>query len=120
VTAWAVITHNGRLGEVVPSAAVRNAFGDGYPWALCLASPAVRAYATMLAGEIAALPEADAIELEACGWYGVEHLSAHDKTAGVAAAAAAQCPGWPRRPTWRRSATSARPAPERPETVSRR
>jgi hypothetical protein len=90
VTAWAVITHNDRLGAVVPSAAVRNAFGDGYPWALCLASPAVREYATTLAGEVAALPEADAVELEACGWYGVEHLSAHDKTAGVAATAAAQ------------------------------
>jgi len=90
VTAWAVITHNDRLGAAVPSAAVRNAFGDGYPWALCPASPAVREYATTLAGEIAALPEADAIELEACGWYGIEHLSAHDKTAGVAAAAQAQ------------------------------
>lgn len=90
VTAWAVITHNDRLGAAVPSAAVRNAFGDGYPWALCPASPAVREYAAALAGEIAALPQADAIELEACGWYGVEHLSAHDKTAGAAAGAHAQ------------------------------
>jgi hypothetical protein len=90
VTAWVVITHNDRLGAAVPSAAVRNAFGDGYPWALCPASPAVREYAAALAGEIAALPEADAIELEACGWYGVEHLSAHDKTAGAAAGAQAQ------------------------------
>jgi hypothetical protein len=90
VTAWAVVTHNDRLAAAVPSAAVRNAFGDGYPWALCPASPAVREYAAALAGEIAALPEADAIELEACGWYGVEHLSAHDKTAGAAVGAPAQ------------------------------
>jgi hypothetical protein len=90
VTAWAVVTHNDRLGLAVPSATVRNAFGDAYPWALCLASPAVREYATCLAGEVAALPEADAVELEACGWYGVEHLSAHDKTAGAADGAAAQ------------------------------
>jgi hypothetical protein len=90
VTAWAVITHNDRLGAVMPSAAVRNAFGDAYPWALCLASQAVREYATVLAGEVAALPEADAVEFEACGWYGVEHLSAHDKTAGAAGGAAAQ------------------------------
>ena len=90
VTAWAVITHNDRLGAAVPSAAVRNAFGDRYPWALCPASPAVREYAAALASEIAALPEADAIELEACGWYGVEHLSAHDKTGGTAAGAQAQ------------------------------
>jgi hypothetical protein len=90
VTAWAVVTHNDRLGAVVPSAAVRNAFGDPYPWALCLASPAVREYAITLAGEVAALPGADAAEFEACGWYGVEHLSAHDKTAGAASGAAAQ------------------------------
>lgn len=90
VTAWAVVTHNDRLGAVVPSAAVRNAFGDPYPWALCLASPAVREYATTLAGEVAALPEADAVEFEACGWYGVEHLSAHDKTAGATGGAAAR------------------------------
>jgi hypothetical protein len=90
VTAWAVVTHNDRLGAVVPSAAVRNAFGDAYPWALCLASPAVREYAAALAGEVAALPEADAVEFEACGWYGVEHLSAHDKTGAAADGAAAQ------------------------------
>jgi hypothetical protein len=90
VTAWAVVTHNDRLGAVVPAVAVRNAFGDVYPWALCLASPAVRDYAARLAGEVAGLAEADAVEFEACGWYGVEHLSAHDKTAGAAAGAAAQ------------------------------
>jgi len=90
VTAWAVITHNDRLGAVVPSAAVRNAFGDAYPWALCLASQAVRDYAAVLAGEVAALSEADAVEFEACGWYGVEHGSAHDKSAGAADGAAAQ------------------------------
>ena len=90
VTAWAVLTHNDRLGAVVPSAAVRNAFGDTYPWALCLAAPAVREYAITLAAEVAALPEVGAVEFEACGWYGVEHLSAHDKTAGAAAGAAAQ------------------------------
>jgi hypothetical protein len=88
VTAWAVVTHNDRLGVTVPSAAVRNAFGDAYPWALCLASPAVREYAARLAGEVAALAAADAVELEACGWYGVEHLSAHDKTAGAGGGAA--------------------------------
>ncbi len=90
VTAWAVLTHNDRLGAAVPSAAVRNAFGDTYPWALCAAAPAVREYAVTLAAEVAALPEADAAEFEACGWYGVEHLSAHDKTAGAADGAAAQ------------------------------
>ncbi len=83
VTAWLVLTHNSRLagsGEC----AVRNAFGDVYPWALCAASPPVREYAAALAAEVASLPGVDAIELEACGWYGFEHGSAHDKTGRVA------------------------------------
>jgi hypothetical protein len=83
VTAWVVVTHNSRLagpGEW----AVRNAFGDAYPWALCAGSPAVREYAAALAAEVAALAEVDAVELEACGWYGFEHGSAHDKTGDMA------------------------------------
>jgi hypothetical protein len=90
VTAWAVLTHNSRLGAADPSCAVENAYGDRYPWALCAGSPAVREYAAALAAEVAALAEADAIELEACGWYGIDHGSAHDKTAGVAGTGA----GW--------------------------
>jgi hypothetical protein len=88
VTAWVVVTHNSRLagpGEC----AVRNAFGDVYPWALCAGSPRVRRYAATLAAEAAALPGVDAVELEACGWYGFEHGSAHDKTGDVAALAQA-------------------------------
>ena len=83
VTAWVVLTHNSRLagpGEC----AVRNAFGDVYPWALCAGTPAVREYVALLAAEVAALAGVDAIELEACGWYGFEHGSAHDKTGPVA------------------------------------
>ena len=90
VTAWAVLMHNSRLGAADPSCAVENAYGDSYPWALCAGSPAVRDYAAALAAEVAALADADAIELEACGWYGIEHGSAHDKTACVAGSAA----GW--------------------------
>ena len=90
VTAWAVLTHNARLGAADPSCAVENAFGDRYPWALCAGSPAVRDYAAALAAEVAALADADEIELEACGWYGIEHGSAHDKAAGAAGPAA----GW--------------------------
>ena len=79
VTAWAVVTHNSRLAGA-GECAVRNAFGDVYPWALCAGSAAVRGYAAALAAEVAALAGVDAIELEACGWYGFEHGSAHDKT----------------------------------------
>jgi hypothetical protein len=88
VTAWLVLTHNSRLAGT-GKCAVRNAFGDVYPWALCAGSPAVREYAATLAAEVAVLPGVDAIELEACGWYGFEHGSAHDKTGGVAARAGA-------------------------------
>jgi hypothetical protein len=86
VTAWVVVTHNSRLGGA-GECSVRNAFGDVYPWALCAGSDAVREYAALLAAEAAALAGVDAIELEACGWYGFEHGSAHDKTGGVAGSA---------------------------------
>ncbi len=75
---------------------MRNAFGDVYPWALCAGARPVREYAATLAAEVAALPEVDAIELEACGWYGFEHGSAHDKTGSVAGPAgpAGAAGGW--------------------------
>jgi hypothetical protein len=83
VTAWVVVTHNSRLADA-GECSVRNAFGDVYPWALCAGSGAVREYAALLAADVAALGSLDAIELEACGWYGFEHGSAHDKTGDVA------------------------------------
>ncbi len=86
VTAWVVVTHNSRLAGA-GECWVRNAFGDVYPWALCAGSDVVREYAALLAAEAAALDGVDAIELEACGWYGFEHGSAHDKTGGVAGGA---------------------------------
>jgi hypothetical protein len=86
VTAWVVVTHNSGLAGA-GECSVRNAFGDVYPWALCAGSDAVREYAALLAAEAAALAGVDAIELEACGWYGFEHGSAHDKTGGVARSA---------------------------------
>jgi hypothetical protein len=85
VSAWAVLAHGCGLGAGSPSCHVRNAYGDGYPWALCIGSPEVRDYAAALAAEVAALGDTDAIELEACGWYGIDHGSQHDKIAGAAA-----------------------------------
>jgi hypothetical protein len=82
VNAWVVVTHNGRLAAAHPECAVHNAFGDPYPWALCAGSPAVAEYAAALAAEIAALDAVADVELEACGWYGYDHGSAHDKTGG--------------------------------------
>jgi hypothetical protein len=83
VTAWVVLLHNSALAAANIDLAVRNAFGDRYPWALCMSTAAVRDYAARLAAEVAALDGVDGIELEACGWYGFEHGSAHDKTGSV-------------------------------------
>jgi len=83
VYAWTILTHNQRLGTLHPEHAVVNAFGDPYPWALCLNSPEVRHYCALLAAEVAAQPDIDGIELESCGWYGYDHLHAHDKTGGI-------------------------------------
>jgi hypothetical protein len=90
VYAWVVLTHNQRLGTLHPELAVVNAFGDHYPWALCAANRLVREYCATLAAEIAALPETDGVELESCGWYGFDHLHAHDKTGGSALSAQAR------------------------------
>ncbi|HEX3514874.1 MAG TPA: hypothetical protein VHT26_12825 [Trebonia sp.] len=83
VHAWVVLTHNSRLAQSHPEQAIRNAYGDRYGWALCAAQPEVRAYAAALAAECATRPGTSGVELEACGWYGCQHLHAHDKTDGV-------------------------------------
>ncbi|MEU6667219.1 hypothetical protein [Streptomyces sp. NPDC046727] len=83
VHTWVVLAHNSRLGAEHPDTAVVNAYGDRYPWAPCIAQPATRAYLADLAAEAAVRPGAHGTELESLGWYGLQHLHAHDKTAGV-------------------------------------
>lgn len=83
VYAWVVLAHNQRLGGLHPEDSVVNAYGDRYPWALCPASEAVREYCATLAAEVAEQDGIHGIELESCGWYGFDHLHAHDKTGGV-------------------------------------
>ncbi|UFQ14920.1 MULTISPECIES: hypothetical protein [Streptomyces] len=90
VHSWVVLAHNSRLGEEHPATSVVNAYGDRYPWAPCIAQPATRAYLVDLAAEAAVRPDADGTELESCGWYGLAHLHAHDKTSGVALGEAGQ------------------------------
>ena len=90
VSAWAVLAHGCGVGAGNPSWHVRNAYGDGYPWALCIGSAEVRDYVAALAAEVAAIGDAGAVELEACGWYGIDHGSVHDKTAGAAVGPAAE------------------------------
>ncbi|MQY12319.1 hypothetical protein SRB5_24520 [Streptomyces sp. RB5] len=90
VHSWVVLAHNYRLGEEHPDTSVVNAYGDRYPWAPCIARPEVRAYLVDLAAEAAVRPGTRGTELESLGWYGLAHLHAHDKTAGVALGGAAQ------------------------------
>ncbi|AZM52561.1 hypothetical protein DMA15_08075 [Streptomyces sp. WAC 01529] len=92
VHSWAVLAHNSRMGEEHPATSVVNAYGDRYPWAPCIARPATRAYLVDLAAEAAVRPGTGTrgTELESCGWYGLAHLHAHDKTAGVGLGEAGQ------------------------------
>ncbi|MFI5801847.1 hypothetical protein [Streptomyces sp. NPDC051561] len=90
VHSWVVLAHNSLLGEANPGIAVRNAYGDRYPWAPCVAQPGVREYLVALAVEASVRPGARGTELESCGWYGFAHPHAHDKTAGVGFGDAAQ------------------------------
>ncbi len=90
VHTWVVLAHSSRLGAEQPHTSVVNAYGDRYPWAPCIAQPATRAYLTDLAAEAAVRPGARGTELESLGWYGLAHLHAHDKTAGVALGDAGQ------------------------------
>ncbi|MET8245478.1 hypothetical protein ABZV31_14340 [Streptomyces sp. NPDC005202] len=83
VHTWVVLAHNSRLGAEHPETSVVNAYGDRYPWAPCIAQPVTRAYLVDLAAEAAVRPGARGTELESLGWYGLAHLHAHDKTAGV-------------------------------------
>ncbi|WBO67108.1 hypothetical protein [Streptomyces camelliae] len=90
VHTWVVLAHNSRLGAEHPDTSVVNAYGDRYPWAPCIAQPATRAYLADLAAEAAVRPGAHGTELESLGWYGLQHLHAHDKTGGVALGEAGQ------------------------------
>ncbi|MER7839786.1 hypothetical protein ABTY98_28850 [Streptomyces sp. NPDC096040] len=90
VHTWVILAHSSRLGAEHPDTSVVNAYGDRYPWAPCIAQSATRAYLTDLAAEAAVRPGAAGTELESLGWYGLQHLHAHDKTAGVALGDAGQ------------------------------
>ncbi|MEU9474809.1 hypothetical protein [Streptomyces sp. NPDC048191] len=90
VHTWVVLAHNSRMGAEHPDTSVVNAYGDRYPWAPCIAQPATRAYLADLAAEAAVRPGAQGTELESLGWYGLQHLHAHDKISGVGLGEAGQ------------------------------
>ncbi|MVA77077.1 hypothetical protein GC722_13725 [Auraticoccus sp. F435] len=84
--AWTVLTHSSELGERHPDHTVVNAFGEGYPWALCGSSEDVVELAAALVGALAAGTDLDGFVLEALGHLGFEHGSRHDKTMSYTAA----------------------------------
>ncbi|MDO0928292.1 hypothetical protein QQY24_23790 [Streptomyces sp. TG1A-8] len=90
VHTWVVLAHSSRLGAEHPATSVVNAYGDPYPWAPCIAQPATRSYLAELAAEAAVRPGARGTELESLGWYGLQHLHAHDKISGVGLGEAGQ------------------------------
>ena len=81
--AWVVVNHVDPRPGAYYAPVVINAYGDVYPWALCPARDEVRDYAVRLAGQVAGRADVAGIEFEACGWYGFDHLHAHDKIAAV-------------------------------------
>lgn len=88
--AWIVLTHSSALGAEFPELAVRNCFGEVYPWALCPAQQAVRDYAATLTAECLDGLAVSSVILEACGPLGAVHQCQHEKTDGVWAPAVAR------------------------------
>jgi len=79
VTAWLVGLHQSGPATRHPESALRNAFGHPYRHALCPARTEVRAYAADLVARAARRPGVTGLELEAFGYLGWQHQSAHDK-----------------------------------------
>jgi hypothetical protein len=82
VKAWTVVFHNTPLAVAHPDSAITNCFGDTFVHALCPSAPRAREYALRLVRAISAR-SVQALELEAIGFYGYEHLSLHDKSGVV-------------------------------------
>jgi len=99
VDAWVVLAHSARLGRERPDLAVRNCFGDSYPYALCVANEEVRDYLALLAAEAVRGLPVSGLSLESCGQLGFAHNGVHEKTAGAYPPAAERilsvccCPG---------------------------
>ncbi|MEU8473154.1 hypothetical protein AB0F30_35695 [Streptomyces sp. NPDC029006] len=79
VTGWLVGLHQSGPATARPDLALRNAFGHPYRHALCPARPEVVHYARTLVTETAGQPDVSGLELEAFGYLGWQHQSAHDK-----------------------------------------
>lgn len=90
VAAWLVLTHNSLLGGRFPDVAVRNCFGEVYPWALCPSHAEVRDYAVRLTRSALDGLDVRSVVLEACGQLGAVHQHQHEKSDAVWSPAAAR------------------------------
>lgn len=76
--AWLVLLHNSRLGNRHPRSAVRNVFGDRYPYALCPARPEVREYARGMVHNLLDKFAVKKLFLESLSFMGFEHGYHHE------------------------------------------
>jgi hypothetical protein len=77
VSGWTVVNHNSRLGSEYPEATVKNAFGDGYVYALCPANPDVRDYGLNLCQHVSRAGIKH-LKLESPGFLPYEHGYHHE------------------------------------------
>jgi hypothetical protein len=80
VDGWIVLTHLDNREHENLDLAVRNAFGEAYPYALCPSHDAVHDYCRTLVTETLRAAPLRGVVLEASGPMGLEHSSTHDKT----------------------------------------
>ncbi|MET0863118.1 MAG: hypothetical protein ABWZ98_02175, partial [Nakamurella sp.] len=88
VDAWVILAHSSQLGRARPELAVRNCFGDSYPYALCVANEEVRDLIALLAAEAVRDLPVSGLSLESCGQLGFAHNGLHEKTIGAYSQAA--------------------------------
>ncbi|KAF0812079.1 hypothetical protein IGB42_03356 [Andreprevotia sp. IGB-42] len=78
LSAWTILFHNSRLGEMHPELTARNAWGDGYVYSLCPMQPAVFDYGVTLATDIAQTLPWQSLTLESPGWAPFNHGYHHE------------------------------------------
>lgn len=88
--AWIVLAHNSLLGNRFPDVAVRNCFGEPYPWALCPSAAEVREYCAGVAADSVRDLPVDGVILESLGQLGAVHQHEHEKTEAAWSPAATQ------------------------------
>jgi hypothetical protein len=81
LSAWTVFFHSSALGARYAELIVRNAFGDGYPFALCPSQARVQDHGAALCRSLAGSGMFAGIDLETIGYLGYTHGHHHEVTA---------------------------------------